>query len=119
MTRRTDRVEDLLRQEISTIILREVGDPRIRMVTVAGIDVSADLRHAEVRVSVMAEEEARAECMTGLRSARGFIRKKLADRVRMKVIPELEFVLDRGAEHSIRIAEILETLHHDDDEQSS
>jgi ribosome-binding factor A len=114
MTRRTARVEDLLRAEIAHLITVEMGDPRVSMVTVVGVRVSPDLRHAVVQISVLGEQEERLESLGALRKARGFIRSRLARRVRMRATPELVFELDRGAEHSQRIHDILESLHDND-----
>lgn len=118
MSRRTERVEDLLRAEISQLILREVHDPRVQLASVVSVEVTPDLRRARVRVSVLGEEERREEAIRALRHARGFIRTQLAHRLRrLRVVPELEFELDRGAEYSQRINDLLEDLH--DDRESS
>jgi ribosome-binding factor A len=112
MSRRTDRVADVLRAELSDLLLRSVHDPRIRLVSVSGVDVSPDLRHAVVKVSVLGSDEERDATVEALRHARGFLRSELAHRLRtMRVTPELVFELDRGAEHSQRIADLLESLN--------
>jgi len=112
LSRRTDRVADLLRAELSDLLLRSVHDPRIRLVSVTGVDVSPDLQHAVVKVSVLGSDEERDATVEALRHARGFLRSELAHRLRtMRVTPELIFELDRGAEHSQKIAELLESLN--------
>lgn len=118
MSRRTDRVEDLIRQELSQLILRELADPRVRLATVSEVHVTPDLRKARVAVSVMGEESTRESAVAALRHASGFLRRQLGSRLRLRATPELEFTLDRGAEHSVHMASLLETLHHDDDEQN-
>lgn len=116
MSRRTDRVEDLLRGELSELILRKVHDPRIAMVVVSSVQVTTDLRHAHVRVSVMGDEPQRLACLEALDHAKGFLRSQLAHRLRhLRVTPELEFHLDHGPEHSQHIADLLEELSHDSD----
>ena len=115
MSRRTDRLSDLLRAELSELILREIKDPRIKLVSLTGVEVTSDLRRAIVRVSVLGEESQREEAVEALRHARGFLRTELAHRLRTRVTPELIFELDRGAEHSQRIADILESLHGPDE----
>ena len=110
MSQRSDRVGDLLRSELAAIIQHEVRDPRVRLATVSGVTVSRDLSHAEVRVSVLGEDSQREECLTALVRAAGFIRSLLAKRVRLRTVPELHFSLDRGAEHSQHISQILEDL---------
>ena len=114
MSRRTQRVGELLQAEISQLLLRSVHDPRVRLASVAAVDVSPDLRRAVVRVSVL-DESQREESLAALRHASGFLRHELAHRLRhMRAIPELLFELDRGAEHSQRISDLLEQLHDHD-----
>ena len=114
MSRRTERIADLLRAELSMLLLREVHDPRISLASIVSVSVSPDLRHAQVRVSVLGEEAHREECLAALRHARGFLRTQIAHRLRLRVAPDLNFELDRGAEHSQRISDLLEGLHADD-----
>lgn len=109
MSRRTVRVGDVLRAELSQVLLRHVGDPRVRLTSVTDVDVSPDLRHALIRVSVVGSDEERQESLEALRSASGYIRSQLAKELyRLKNIPQLRFELDRGAEYSQRISELLE-----------
>ena len=75
--------------------------------------MSRDLSHATVRVSVLGSDDERRRCVEALVHAKGFIRSLLARRVRLRTVPELKFELDRGAEHSLKISEILESLHDD------
>ncbi len=114
MSRRTDRVADQLRAELSDLVRRDVHDPRIRQASLVGImdiDVSPDLRRAVVKVSALGEEPDRLATIAALEHARGFLRSELARRLRLRVTPELHFELDRGAEHSQSIADLLESLH--------
>ena len=109
MSRRTDRVGDLIRAELSQVLLRQVRDPRVKLASVTDVDVSRDLRHALISVSVVGTDAERRECIEALRSASGFIRSQLAKKLyRLKNIPALRFELDRGAEYSQRISELLE-----------
>lgn len=115
MSRRTQRVGELLQAELSQLLLRSVHDPRVRMTSVAAVDVSPDLRRAVVRVSVL-DDARRQESLAGLRNAAGFLRRELAHRLRhMRAMPELIFEIDRGAEHSQRISDLLEQLHDHDE----
>jgi ribosome-binding factor A len=111
MTRRTERVSDLLRAELSDLILREIKDPRIRLVSLTGVEVTSDLRRAIVRVSALGDDTEREEAVEALRHARGFLRTELSRRLRTRVTPELIFELDRGAEHSQKISDLLENLN--------
>lgn len=116
MSRRTRRVEDLLRSELAELIRRQISDPRVGLTTVVGVDVSPDLRHARVRVSVIGEEHERIKTVEALQHARGFLRTRLARRLSsLRVTPELVFELDRGAEYSERISQLLENLHEHDE----
>lgn len=111
MSRRTDRVSDLLRAELSDLLLREVHDPRVKLASVTTVEVTSDLKRAIVRISALGDDEQREGTIAGLRHARGFLRTELARRLRLRATPELVFELDRGAEHSQRITDILEGLH--------
>ncbi len=111
MSRRTDRVSDLLRAELSDLLLREVHDPRVKLASVTEIAVTPDLRRAVVKVSVLGNDQQRQETIEGLRHARGFLRTELARRLRLRSTPELVFELDRGAELSQQMSDLLESLH--------
>lgn len=111
MSRRTDRVSDLLRTELSDLLLREIHDPRVKLASVTAVEVAPDLRRATVKISVLGDDAQRQETLAGLRHAKGFLRTELAHRLRLRATPELVFELDRGAEHSQRISDILEGLH--------
>lgn len=111
MSRRTDRVSDVLRAELSDLLLREVHDPRVKLASITEVEVTTDLRRAIVKVSVLGDDQQRQEAIEGLRHARGFLRTELSHRLRTRVTPELVFELDRGAEHSQKISDLLESLH--------
>lgn len=114
MSRRTQRVSELLQSELSQLILRSLQDPRVRMTSISNVDVSPDMRRAVVRISVL-DNSQREESLAALRHAAGFLRRQLAQRLRhMRVMPELIFELDRGAEHSQHISDLLERLHDND-----
>ena len=115
MSLRTDRVAEVLRHEISEVIRLEVRDPRVGLSTVTEVAVSPDLRHAVVRLSVLGEDSARSEALEALRHAAGFVKSRLARRVRhLRYIPNLVFELDRGAEHANQIDKLLESLNEED-----
>ena len=116
-TRRTAKVAEAIRETVSTTILFELKDPRVKNVTVIGADVSPDLRTAKIYVSVMGSDKEQALSMHGLDSARGFIQAKLADRLQTRYTPVLTFVLDQGVKKSIEASRILrEVLPASDDE---
>ena len=106
-TRRTARVASMIREVVSSAILFELRDPRIKNVTVLGADVSPDLRYASVRISVMGDEKTAALTMHGLNSARGFLQSKVGEFVKSRYTPELRFVLDDGVRKSAETAALL------------
>lgn len=94
-TRRSERVADLLRREVCKIIEEDLKDPELGFVTVTGVRVSADLKHAKVLVSVLGDEEARKKSLAALTRARGYIRLLIGRRVRLRFTPEISFRFDR------------------------
>lgn len=111
MTRRQDRVNVLLRQEISSLLRTELRDPRLgAMVSVTRVQVSPDLRWARVYVSVMGDREAKARTIEGLRSAAGFLKRSLRDRLTMKNVPRLNFYLDESIEEGARLLELIDRM---------
>ena len=109
--KRADRVNELLREEIS-LLVRKLKDPRIGFVTITGVEVTDNLRHAKVYVSVMGEDEtARAETLEGLHSAAGFIRRELGRVLTIRRIPELAFRYDESVERGTRMDALLNNLH--------
>ena len=107
MTHRPERVEGFIKEELSRIIQREVRDPRIGFVSITDVEVSADLRHARVFVSVLGDVEAKAATMDGLRSALGYIRRELGGRLRMRYTPDITFKLDESIERGARVNKLL------------
>ena len=110
MSRRTRQVGEFLREELTDIIRREVKDPRIGFMSITRVDVTPDLRHAAVYISVLGTDDERVETLTALWSASGFIRHHLKPRLRMRQIPDLEFRDDRSMEHAEQIARTLREI---------
>jgi len=109
MTRRTERINDLLREEISDLLRRGVKDPRIGgLVTVTEVDVSPDLRRAKVFVSVLGTEEEKASTFRALTAAAHFVQRELRKRLTIRRTPELFFVPDDSLERGARILELLQ-----------
>jgi ribosome-binding factor A len=108
--RRRERVGDLLRDEVSEIILRELSDPRLGFISVTRVDMSPDMKHARFFVSVFGSDDEQASTLVALNNATGYIRKLLAPRLRMRAIPELTFRLDHSMEHAENVARILREL---------
>src|SRR3954452_22373632 len=104
---RLARVAEAIREAASEAILFHLRDPRIKFTTVTRAEVSADLQHAKVYVSVMGSERDQNLTLHGLKSAAGFIQSRLGDRMRTRYIPVLEFVLDEGIKNSLEVARLL------------
>jgi ribosome-binding factor A len=110
MTQRTERIDELLRQEIGQALAREVTDPRIGFVTVTDVETSADLAHARVWVSIIGTPAERKATLAALRKAMPFLRRGLSSKIRLRRIPELEVRLDDSAERGTRVLHILDEL---------
>lgn len=117
MTQRQERVEELLKVEISEILQREMQDPRVGFVTITDVEITPDLRHARVFVSIMGDDQKKKTGMKALKSAAGFVRSELGKRVRMRVTPEIEFRADESIDRGVRIFELLEQIKKDEPEQ--
>ena len=111
------QVAENLKHQISEIVLTQLEDPRVAFVTITGVEVSPDLRHAKVYFSLIGSEEEREACHRGLTRARGFIKRELGKRLRMRYMPELTFLHDHSLEHGARIEALLRTLHEEERER--
>ncbi len=109
MTRRTSRVNELLREELSQLIQREVKDPRVGhgLVSVTEVQVSPDLRHATVYVSHLGDESERPEVLRGLAAAAHFLHMELLHRLALRNVPELVFRFDPSIERGARLASLI------------
>ncbi len=109
MSLRTTRVNELLRQEVSDLILREVKDPRVTegLITITEIRVSPDLRHATVFVSHLGTDEEREHALAGLRRAAPFMHRELMHRLKMRSVPELQFRFDPSIERGARLSDLI------------
>lgn len=107
--KRSQRVSDLLREEIADIIMNKLKDPRVGFITVTGVDITEDLKLARVYISTLKEEE-RDVTLEIINSAKGFIRTELSKRVRMKFIPSLTFLVDESLEYGDKIERLLKEI---------
>ena len=105
---RMRRVDEAMREVLSGAITSELKDPRVGFVTVTAVDTSPDLRQARVYVSVLGTDPERRRSLDGLRSAHGFLQRRVADELRLKHTPTLEFAYDDTADRAQRIDELLE-----------
>ena len=102
------RINEAVREVLSVRLAEGLKDPRIGFVTVTSVDTSPDLRHARVYVSVLGSQAERDATLTGLTSSHGVLQRTIADELRMKRTPTLEFVYDESIERGMRISELLD-----------
>jgi ribosome-binding factor A len=105
---RMRRVDEAMREVLSGAITSELKDPRVGFVTVTSVDTAPDLRHARVYVSVLGTDSERRRSLDGLRSAHGYLQRRVADELHLKHTPTLDFVYDDTADRAERIDELLE-----------
>ncbi len=105
---RMRRVDEAMREVLSVAITSELKDPRVGFVTVTSVDTSPDLRQARVYVSVLGTDSERRRSLDGLRSAHGYLQRRVADELHIKHTPTLDFVYDDTADRAMRIDELLE-----------
>ena len=106
-SRRTERINGLLLQEISATVLRAVKDPRIRNLTFTAVEVTSDLRLARVYFSVLGDTPHRDEVLQGLQSAKGVIKREVGQRTNLRYMPDLEFIFDPSLQHAEHIQNLL------------
>jgi ribosome-binding factor A len=103
------RVDEAVRAVLSEAITQGVKDPRVGFVTVTAVETSPDLRHATVFVSVLGSDAEREDSLAGLRSAHGFLQRRVAGELRLKHTPTLEFAFDDSVQRGMRITELLDS----------
>lgn len=111
--RRVSRVAELIKREVSQMLLNGIKDDRVGtgMVSVTDVDVSGDLQHAKIYVSIYGTDEAKVETMAGLKSATGYVRSELGARVRLRRTPEVIFLEDRSIERGNKVLALLNQLN--------
>jgi ribosome-binding factor A len=109
-TRRQQRVAEQVRHELSQMIEHEVNDPRLAMINLTDATISPDLRDANVYVSSLQGEAARDEVLAGLEAARGYLRRGLGVRLKLRVVPNLHFHWDKSLETGDRISQLIDQI---------
>ena len=116
MSRRVDRINGLLREEISKLLLREIKDPRLSgLLTITQVTTSSDLRNAKVYLSVLGDDEANTAALQGIQSAATFLRKQLRERLRLKYVPFLTFEIDDSMETADHIFRLMDQARQESD----
>ncbi len=111
MSRRIERVNQLIKEELASLLHREIRDPRLSaMISITDVETSPDLGNATVRVSILGSEEEVRQAMVALRRASGYLRREMAGRLRLRKTPELTFKLDTSIEKGARVLELLREI---------
>ena len=114
MTRRTERVNDLIQEELSDLLRRQVKDPRLGcFLTITRVDTTADLRHSKIFVSIMGSDEEKKGAMEGLASASGFLYREMKVRLSLRRMPHLDFRLDNSMERGAEILDLMKQVSED------
>jgi len=119
---RPERVQEALRQEISTIVHNHIKDPRIGFLTITKVELTKDLRYAKVYFSVLGDEKDKKRALHGLNSAKGYIKGHVGDKIKLRFMPELDFRIDNTFEQIKEIKDLLNRVkdkERKDDEQST
>lgn len=109
-SRRQRKVANLIQQELSDLVARKLRDPRVEGVTITEVNVTPDLRTADVFVSKLGEDEDMREALAGLNAAAGYLKRELAPRLDLRFMPDLRFHVDRSWQQSARIEALLEQI---------
>jgi ribosome-binding factor A len=107
---RQERIGELIRDEVSLILRKKINDPRVGFASITRVDVTDDIKHAKIFVSVYGSDEEKRATMEGLQSAKGFIRALLASALDVRAVPEISFNLDSSIEKASRVFEIMRAL---------
>ena len=109
-SRRVLKAAQAIREVVSTAIITDLRDPRIENVTVTQVEVSGDIRHARIHVSIMGSETNSQQVLKGLNNASGFLQRKVANRIDTRYTPKLQFVQDEVRKHSLEVTKILDEV---------
>lgn len=104
---RIEKLQELIKQEMSKMLLTDLKDPRIGFVTVTDVEMTGDLREAKIYVSVMGGAEQVKSSLEGLNSALGFVRREIGQRIRLRFTPEISFALDTSLDYGDHIQKLL------------
>lgn len=112
---RVRKMQEFIKQEVSSMLLREVKDPRLGFVTVTGVHLTGDLREVTVYVSLFGSEKEKKESMTALEMATGFIRRELGKRLKIYYTPQISFEQDTSLDYGMHIEGLIKQIHKDDE----
>jgi len=109
--KRSEKVADLIQKEISQMLVKSIKDPRIGFITITKVTVSEDCRFAKIYFSIAGNSAERESSQKGLESAKGYIRKELGRRIRLRYTPEIMFQFDPSIEYAIHMGELIQSIH--------
>ena len=115
MSYRPERLAEVIKKEMSDLLLGELKDPRVGFATITDVTVSNDLKYAKIYVSVLGEPEQKNSTLQGLQKALGFVRTELGRRIRLRQVPEISFKLDQSLDQGARIMELLNEVKSSDE----
>jgi ribosome-binding factor A len=115
MQHRDKRVADAIKDTVARIVVNEISDPKVGFVTITRCNITRDLKLATVYFSVMGDEKKKKDSLAHLEHARGFIRRRLGQELKLRYLPELRFAVDEVLAQEMRISEIIADLHRNDD----
>ena len=112
---RVRKIQEFIKQEVSSMLLKEIKDPRLGFVTVTGVHLTGDLREATVYVSLFGSDREKAESLEALNNARGFIRRELGNRLKIYYTPTIDFDVDTSLDYGMHIEGLIKKIHKDDE----
>jgi len=117
MTRRTERIDSIIKKEISDLLREQINDPRLTsLISITKVETSPDLKHSRVFISTLGDQVNKNEILQGFTAASGFLRRQLANRLELRYTPELSFHLDDSIEHGAKILKLIEQVSSEDTE---
>jgi len=115
---RASRIADQIQRDLSDVIRLELKDPRVGLVTITAVDLTRDLSHAKVYVTALGESDAAEQAVAALQHAAGFLRSQLARTLKVRVLPQLQFVYDASVERGIRLSQLIDQAVADSERQA-
>ena len=112
---RVRKIQEFIKQEVSSMLLKEIKDPRLGFVTVTGVHLTGDLREATVYVSLFGSDREKAESLEALNNARGFILRELGKRLKIYYTPTIDFDVDTSLDYGMHIEGLIKKIHKDDE----
>lgn len=113
-SKRSNRVADLIKVEISDILLRQIRDPRLKSLTITDVEVTDDLRFAKIFFVELGKDECAPQCIAGLDKAHGFLKRELGKRLQLRYVPDIRFIVDKSFAHGNRIEKLIAEIHKGD-----